>query len=109
MEADARLQAAHAELKQAIDAANVPGKQHPLGPKGDQAFAAAAAGEIRGTFSGAVAGMLGGGGALAVAQAQLDEEKNQSDIMRAQNATAEKQYEETKKINATIVDINNIA
>ncbi len=108
-EREEKLQAARDALHAAQAAANVPGKKHPLGPKGDQAFAAAAAGEIRGTFSGAVAGMLGGGGALAVAQAQLDEQKNQSDIMRAQVAAAEKQYEETKKINATIVDINSIA
>jgi hypothetical protein len=67
MEAD--LQAKRDDLAKAQAAANVPGKNNlPFGHKGDEAFAAGQAAEIRGTFSGAVAAMLGGG----VAKQQLD-------------------------------------
>ena len=99
--------------KEAADAAEAMKKEKDK-PKGDNAFAAGAAAELRGTFSGAVAGMLGGGGGIAaqqlnVADRQLKTEEEQSELLRAANALREKQYKEMQQTNATITDITKIA
>ncbi len=95
---DARLAAAEADLQKkrealnkAQAAANVPGKEDVGGRKGNQAFAAAAAAEIRGTFSGAVAGMLGGGGD-AIAQKQVDLQQEANELHRKSTDLIEKLF-----------------
>ncbi len=64
LEADARLQAAHLELKKAIDAASAPGPGTKEKKGGASALDAFQQGAVAGTFSGAVAGMLSGGADL---------------------------------------------
>ena len=86
LDAATRLQAAQIALKQAMDAANVPGANLPGGPHGNQAFTASQQSAVMGTFSGAVAALLGGGGdpAVNIAKEQLDNEKQWREEAAAQ-------------------------
>jgi hypothetical protein len=108
----ARLAAAEAELQKKRDAlnaaqaaANVPGAQHPLGPKGNDAFAAGQAAEIRGTFSGAAAGMLGGGGA-GMLQRQVAAAEDSAGMLATANNLIKEQVAEIKALRGEIKQMN---
>ena len=102
MEADARLQAAHLELKKAIDAANAPGPADKARPGGPNGLTVAQQTAVAGTFSGAAAGMLGGGGKnhLALQQEAVDLHKQDlanSEKWRAEAAEAERKANEQRE------------
>ena len=103
---EADLQKKREALNHAVDAANAPANKPPEDDKkGKDAFRAAQAAETRGTFSGAVARMLGGGG-KNVAQQQLDVAKQHADstarAREAAEAAAKQQLRETQRTNAIL-------
>ena len=105
MEANTRLDAAHLELKKAIDKANEPGPAEKAKEKpGNASLTAGQQGAIAGTFSGAVAGMLGGGGnnAVALAQKQADAAIDAVELHRKQIQLMEEQRDKLRTIDANM-------
>jgi hypothetical protein len=103
LEAETALQDAQAKFKEAVDKANAVKMQSPGGGQSDKdkdLFQAAAATENRGTYSGAVAGLLGGGDAAE--QAQLRELENASNLAQKQLEKMDQQIEAVNRLRTAL-------
>jgi hypothetical protein len=104
MEADARLQAAHLELKKAIDAANAPGPADAKKKAAEDGLSANQQSAVAGTFSGAVAAMMGGGGnqAINLAQKQVDQGYESIELQRKHIQLMEEQRDKLRTIDTNM-------
>jgi hypothetical protein len=104
MEADARLQAAHLELKKAIDAANAAGPEDAKKKAAENGLSDNQQSAVAGTFSGAVAAMMGGGGnqAINLAQKQVDQGYESIELQRKHIQLMEEQRDKLRAIDANM-------